>query len=310
MSGRHRSGGLLRVADWFFVLRPTLLFAYWTILLAGAGLAGEAGSISLQAVFAFSMVMSGANLVNLLRDEESDRENRKLPWLAQGLFTDGAVKALSALLVVAGFVLIALLRNPPLLLVSAAVFIVPGLVYNLPPLTLKDRSYGSLVASLLVGAGLWAIGAVAVSGPERVRWAAMTGYVAAYAAVNLLAMTLDVEGDRRAGKRTMAVRFGAAWSARLAALLVAVAVADAAMRRDLVLLVPSVLTLPLFLLAGLRGGRKSIVAAMKLSVVALALSVGIAYAPVLPLAAVLYYPLARLYHRERFGMDYPSFALK
>jgi ABC-type methionine transport system permease subunit len=72
------------------------------------------------------------------------------------------------------------------------------------------------------------------------------------------------------------------------------------------MLFAALVALPLFIRFYLQRTVESAQMAVKAAIFSLAVAVGTTWVPFLAMIA-LYYPLARWYHRERLGLDYPSF---
>lgn len=299
---------VLVLGDWLFVLRPTLFFPYWTMILAGAGLSGQMSTLTPMIALYLTLLLATTNLMNNIRDLESDRKNQKLPWLWIELIP---VRAATIYLVILTFTgLGGMAFTGKWYPLAALVILVVGsnVLYNLPPFAFKDKSWGSFIISALYGASFWVVGALVTGKPATIEWIALLGYTTAYTAISILAMMMDIQGDAPSRKKTFAVVLGYKKTAWIAFVLVVISVIDAALRRDLILGIPSAASLPLFILVALKpGSRKILLLTARVPVVLLSLAVGIAYAPVYLALIALYYPLARWYHRVRFDMDYPSF---
>src|SRR3972149_6687446 len=95
-------GSLVRVFDWLFVLRPTLMFPLWTMVLCGIRLSSRTSQLQLTQwlwlVFGLSALFGLVYLLNQLRDEESDRRNDKLHLVSAGICSRGRLLVESAVL--------------------------------------------------------------------------------------------------------------------------------------------------------------------------------------------------------------------
>lgn len=291
----------MRVLDFFFALRPLVLVPAWSFFLLGHGLGGQETFPALRFVL-LSAVLAAVHLVNQVADAESDRINAKGFFLQHGMFSARTYVAVALTTLI--FALSAALRwhAAPFLLAAAAGL---GLVYSLPPFRCSGRpgldvlanalGYGAL--ALLLGAGT--IHGLPRPGPQ------LAACVLAVAAVFLHTTLLDLEGDRRTGKRTTGVFLGLQGTRVAASLLALVAVVAAALAAAPVLLgataVLAVLATLAWLLPAWVGG-----AAVGVGGTALfALAAGV-YEPLFPIVLVFLVVGTRFYYRRRFSLAYPS----
>jgi 4-hydroxybenzoate polyprenyltransferase len=254
-----------------------------------------------------SVVLAAAYLVNQVVDAESDRLNDKGFFLQRRIFTPRLyVVAASVSLVVALGVGLWQEESPRLLLAAAAL----GLAYSLPPLRLSGRAGFDLLANalgyggvaLLLGAGSLQLPGGITSAPWGARLAAC---MLAVAAVFLHTTVLDLEGDRRTGKRTSGVALGPART-RAAAAALGIAAAVVALFAEATVLLGATLLLVLGVVAACLWPRRVGSAAVGVggtAVFALAAGVG---APAFPLALIVLVGVTRLYYRRRFNLAYPS----
>ncbi|HIA01320.1 MAG TPA: hypothetical protein EYN66_05340, partial [Myxococcales bacterium] len=124
-------------------------------------------------------------------------------------------------------------------------------------ITLADGGAGSTVTissgggnpgldPALIGAGLWVVGVAAVGSISDINWASLVGYACAWTAVCLMSMIPDMKGDRTTKKITFAVKYGARVTARVSTLMVIVSLTYSVYYKDIVLLIPAIISLPFF----------------------------------------------------------------
>jgi chlorophyll synthase len=285
----------VRFLDAFFALRPLVLVPAWSFFLLGC----RADFPALR-FLALSLVLSGSYLVNQVVDFESDRLNGKGFFLQRGIFTGRAFAMLGTVLIATGLGL-ALARRDAVGWTAAAAFL--GLAYSLPPVRLVARPGFDLAANaigyggiaLVLGAGSWS-----AAGAARVLACGL-----AVACVFLHTTLLDLEGDRRTGKRTSGVVLGVETSRRLAVLAGVASCAAAARAGTTAVALAAALTAFLALLAWTRPfvvtSRTTVVGAT--AVFAL---VAAARFPWFLLALAVLVAATRLYYRRRFGLRYPA----
>ncbi len=291
--------------DWFFLLRPTLLFPVCTVFLAGYRLGTSPLLFWEWAVFSLSAIaMGGAVYVlNEVSDIESDSANNKLHYLPRGIFSVTTARnygIVLGVLGIAGLTLIAKLNT----IWIALGFIITGVLYNVRPFRWKDRpTAGILVAVAGGGLTFWA-GMLLGKAPMH-HIPEMIPYLFAFGGVSVFTQLLDTDGDRKSGKITLAVRYGIpiaikiGWSGIALALVLAIAINDLAM----------ILSAGIPLLFGLLKYRnyniESCGLIARFAILLLSLTIGSQY-PVYLLTIFVYYFIARWYYRLRFDLQYPS----
>lgn len=145
----------------------------------------------------------------------------------------------------------------------------------------------------------------------------LTGVVAslsaafANGAVYLATTIPDSEGDRATGKRTFCVAYGPRATSVLAALLCVCALCATLLipHNRWVMVLPSVLSLALFVWLAVTARREAAFPTFRWPVVLLSVSV-FALFPVYGLLLVVTLLVSRAYYRMRFGLEYPTFKAK
>jgi chlorophyll synthase len=299
----------MRLLDFFFAMRPLVLIPAWSFFLLGLDLSPAPGFPALRLLL-LSVVLASSYLVNQVIDAESDRLNDKGFFLQRRIFTPrlyvaAAILGLGASLLVAG-----IRRESPGLLSLAAAL---GLAYSVPPLRLAGRPGFDLLANaagyggvaVLLGAGpLSELGGTEVlkGSPWGPR---LLACMLAVAAVFLHTTILDLEGDRRTGKRTSGVALGAGRTRALAALC-GVGGAVAALAAAAPVLLGATVLLALGAIAAWLQPRRVGSGAIGVGGTALfALAAGVAW-PAYPLALLVLVALTRSYYRRRFDLPYPA----
>jgi 4-hydroxybenzoate polyprenyltransferase len=292
--------------DWFdpiFILRPTLFFPSWTFFLAG--FARGKGRYEAIYILWLGAALGASFLINQLTDRKEDEANGKLLPLwnrhVSNRFVIGEVVAL-AVVVLAGCIWAGVEVSGLL----ALFFLNAGLLYNFPPFRLKGRPVLGIISCAV---GIWngyLIGARA-SGVEW-QFAALGGvpYAFAGAAVSILTSVPDLTGDIKTGVRTFAAHFGLRTTGFWAMMLVLISLFTSFVLKDYYLLSAAVISLPLFIWFYSSGLEKAADLATKIAIFSLAIAVGTTWLPFLAMIA-FYYPFARWYHRNRLGLEYPTF---
>lgn len=319
---------IVRLFDFFFVLRPTLFFPVWTVFAAGYlanhpaelnlfnGAAGQDGHVGtavspLLVACLLTLLMGGVFVLNQLHDVATDRQNKKLFLIAHGHISPLAAKVEAVLLVVIG-VGAASVLGVEWGILFLGILILTGVLYNCRPFTWKDRPWLGLVANaagalLIFIAGWWA-GEIALRKTLRVVVHA-TPYMAAVSAVYLYTTLLDADGDRLTGKVTFGVKYGNKITTIAGAVLETLSLALAWWLQDRVMLYPALLSAPFFVLAAIRQQEGDIHRAIKLPILFLAIAVCFEVFEYFLLLVFVYF-FSKWYYRYRFGIVYPSFANK
>jgi 1,4-dihydroxy-2-naphthoate octaprenyltransferase len=205
---------------WWSAIRPATLWAGAVPVVVGAALAAADGhrafAPALAALLGAVLIQIGTNLVNDRADfaKGADGPDRLGPpratargWLTARQVGAGAAVALAGAAAV-GLYLVAVGGWPILVLGVASLLC--AVAYTAGPFPLGYRGLGDLFVLLFFGfaavAGTYYLEAGALRAP--VAWAGLS--VGALATAILVVNNLrDRHGDARAGKRTLAVRFGA-----------------------------------------------------------------------------------------------------
>lgn len=242
---------------WWMVARPATLTASIAPVLVGTAHAVRDGAphwpAAAAALTGAVLIQIGTNLVNDVEDFErgADDEHRTGPLRAveRGLLTPAQVRR-AALLCFAtaaavGCYLVYLCGWPILLLGVAS--IASGIAYTAGPSPLAYLGLGDVFVFTFFGlaavGGTYFVQAGAITAPVLLSGIAIGALATAILAVN---NTRDVDNDRRAGKRTLAVRLGPGATRAEYAVLIGIAIATP-------LLLYRLLQAPAVLLASLVG---------------------------------------------------------
>ncbi len=303
----------MRLLDFFFALRPLVLVPAWSFFILGQDLvrshpAGDAARLTLPEGFPalrfllMSAVLAAVHLINQIADAETDRLNAKGFFLQHGIFTARTYAIVATLLLAAGLAFAAAADEAPLRLAAATAL---GIAYSLPPWRLSSRP-GLDVAANAIGYGALAtwLGAGALHATDL--WATRLGAsMLAVAAVFLHTTLLDVEGDRRTGKRTAAVAWGVQ-RARILASLCAVAAAVLAAFATAPVLLGACGALAILTVASNLAPQA--VKSQSVSVggtMLFALAAGLR-APIFAGGLLMLVAITRVYYAKRFALAYPA----
>lgn len=308
----------LKKLDYFFVLRPMLFFPGWSTLLAGYFILDKQVLIfnlsRIQALplseIALLLLLSAAAmgasfLLNQLKDIESDRENNKLFFLAEGHIGKKMVIAETLLLIVMAL-LLALLFSVTMALLAAGFIVLTGYLYNFNPFALKDAPLSSLIANSLMGWFAFALGWAAVHTPGWDMVLEALPYLFLNTALYFFTLLPDMEGDRKSGKNTIAVLYGMKRTIRMAFILFISSAAAAVVLKDWMILFVLTLSAPFFISTVRNYSLNSTVRTTKFVILffAAAICFKIPFFFILMLSGFFG---TRWYFKKRFNYDYPNF---
>ena len=298
---------IMKYLDYLFIARPVLMPPVWTILLLGYHRASPFSVYDNPIGLAFLLIsfsIGAVYILNQIHDIESDRINKKLFFLAEGLISVKNAWAETILLISIGIIgafMISLQLGS--LFVIGFVF---GFLYSAPPLSLKNRHiWGLLFNSLGHGSLTFLIGWCVASNLSLEAFLFSLPYLLAVAAVYLNTTLPDIEGDRKAKKITLGVKLGISVSCWLSVIFVLSSFFLALVVKDWVFMLAAGLCLPIFVFAALTKEIKQIILSSKMAVLFLTLAAAVFY-PWYFIILVLGFLGTRIYYQVRFNMTYPT----
>lgn len=304
----------LRPLDFVFLLRPPSLVPLWIFQLAGAWGAARALGLGfppfgapppvLLGVLCMTLVLSGGFVLNQIFDLESDRANRKLFYLADGIVSLKAAWVELSLLWLAGGLLSFLLAPEFRWVVAGS--LVLNVTYSAPPVRAKARFPLDLVWNGLgFGLAAFAAGWASVGSLKPVVIGPGLSYALAVAGVIASTTIPDIAGDMSAGLRTAGACLGARRTSALALALTAAAAVVGWFAKDVLGLFGPLLSLPLLWRAHRSQARSDRITANQVAVAVFALIAG-ARVPLLLALLVAVFLGTRAYYRARFDMAFPG----
>ena len=299
--------------DFFFVLRPLILIPSWNFLLIGAYLARQKRGLNPDLVLGlliYTCVMGGVYIINQMIDRDTDRINRKLFIIADGhISLKAAWIELAVLWIIA---LVLSLRFGAIFLLFIILSMLLGIMYSVPPFKFKARPILDTLANVF-GYGLvnCLVGWLMFKPLQYSSLIYFLPYCLSIAAVFINTTIVDIEGDRKTKSCTTAVFFGKKTSYLLATLFMTMAVLVAWFNKDIVCLIPAVISLPLFLYLLFSSlmmdydMRRLTIASFRLPGLLFTLITAYLY-PMYFLFVVPLFAGMRLYYKYRFNLKYPT----
>ncbi len=301
------------IADTIAFFRPLLLIPIWTPAIIGFWNGGGNKGIGGEWELILLTTFLGAGIygINQLFDVDGDRTNNKNLPFALGFLSPMFVKSLILL----SFLGALIAAFPMGLLVDLLVIlgILLGIAYSVPPFRFKDRAICALISNGLGhGMLIYIIGyAFALAKMENARWdwfviLRSLAYGIAYSAVYLFTTVPDVDGDRKVGKNTFAVRYGERKTIAVGLLGVFLAGAAGLAFKETALFLTAMVSLPFYFAA--MSSREIqpelVVRANKVAVLILALCACF-YIPTFIVPVIIAIAFAAIYNRTRLGVKYP-----
>ncbi len=297
--------------DWLFILRPALHPPVWTIVILGFSRSPVKVSedYSLPWLLILSSCLAGwAYISNQIADIESDRRNNKIHFLPAGLISTRAAQVYAgvlALISLAGAFLFSLTIG-----LLSSVLIILACLYSGKPFFCKNHpAWGTILNGFGHGSLAFIMGFVGAGGQFGDSFLLSIPYLFAVIAVYIGTTLPDVRGDAFTGKRTPGVVFGARISTAVMALSLMISLLLSMIFWDIPLLAVCNVSMPFYLYAALKSDLKAAVFAVRLSVLLLSIAACF-FAWWYALALAFLFVTARLYHKKRFGIEYPSLYMK
>ncbi len=306
---------VLKLFDYFFILRPVLFFPGWTTTFAGYLAARHVFDFKwdnalaadwrlLGVCLSSAMLMGAGFIVNQIHDAESDRINQKLFFLSNDVVTRRSV-IVQACLLSAGSLILAWMISLTMFLIHLPALVLITVMYNLKPFALKDKPFGSLLSNAFMGLFALAFGWFLVESSMALFFRQALPYFFFNTGLYFLTTVPDAGGDAQTRKKTIAVVYGIPAAIYCAAAFESAAVVLAAMHGNWIILVPCLLVLPFYILMIINKNMPSVIRTIKFGLLFFSLSVGIFF-PAYPVLIVVFFFATRAYYRKRFDVNYPS----
>jgi 4-hydroxybenzoate polyprenyltransferase len=305
--------------DYFFVLRPMLFFPGWSTMMAGYFIHTKATWFPffqlqinhfhlLFILLGFALVMGSSFVLNQLKDIESDKKNRKLFIISNGILSSKTIWWEVIILTTLSF-LIAFKINVEVGIMVVAFFIITGLFYNFSPAKMKDRPWGSLIANGLMGWLAFSIGWLANNSISIDLLIDSIPYLCFNTALYLFTTLPDREGDKISGKKTLAVLIDIKIIIILVFIFYLLGFLASLWLLDRQALIFYILSLPLFIKTLIGAKVEDTIRATKYGILFFAVSICLRW-PAYFIMMILGFFGTKWYFKKRFNFDYPNFSGK
>ncbi|MBT7377879.1 MAG: UbiA family prenyltransferase [Candidatus Marinimicrobia bacterium] len=308
--------------DYFFLLRPTLYFAIWVMVVLGMSTAKMNiveyplwimnYDVSTLLVFlGITLLCSGTFIINQITDKESDAKNQKLFLIGKYIEIKKA-QQFSNVISIMGMLLL-VLGNLILVPLGVTIYILWGITYNKSPFEWKKHPYLGILTNIVIGIILFLIGWLQVSGINGIEISnlisLMTPYILCFTAVSLMTNIPDIKGDASESANTFSVKFGRRTTTIIATLIVIVAFYLSYKNSDPIASTASLSSIPFFVFALFRNLDKDILRAIRYPIFLLNFFVFAVY-PWLFVSVFIIYYISKYYYWHRFDLHYPTFLVE
>ena len=308
--------------DYFFLLRPTLYFAIWVMVVLGMSTAKMNiveyplwimnYDVSTLLVFlGITLLCSGTFIINQITDKESDAKNQKLFLIGKYIEIKKA-QQFSNVISIMGMLLL-VLGNLILVPLGVTIYILWGITYNKSPFEWKKHPYLGILTNIVIGIILFLIGWLQVSGINGIEISnlisLMTPYILCFTAVSLMTNIPDIKGDASESANTFSVKFGRRTTTIIATLIVIVAFYLSYKNSDPIASTASLSSIPFFVFALFRNLDKDILRAIRYPIFLLNFFVFAVY-PWLFVSVFIIYYFSKYYYWHRFDLHYPTFLVE
>lgn len=307
-----RNGPWWHVFDYVFLMRPTLMPSVWSLFIFG--FCHSPGHVQIYntlemfiPLICLTLVAGAGYIHNQLYDIESDRINNKLFLLPESHISVQSARRwyiYCSLFAILGGLIYGYWLG---LLIILSAFL--SYAYNAPPFRWKDRPIAGVLAnSSGYGYVAFAIGwgsASTLSWPLLIQ---AIPYAIGCGSFYLLTTVLDAEGDQKAGKITMGVKYGVSVTVGVSILFLLAGILSALMIKNYVIFIPYVMSLPLFIwtMKSMKISHAKIT--LGISTLAFSAAAVMCYPPYLGVLFLLLI-MVKLYYKHRFNFDYPPFQI-
>lgn len=308
---------LIKIFDYFFLLRPIILIPYWTFFLLGyyhAITFSEKLKFTMITAFPpkmISLLFVGTAffgivyIINQIVDREIDKINNKLFFIPEKIISIKTAYIEAAILFTAAIVTIIFSDiNIKLTLIIFSILIV-GIPYSVPPFRFKGRPIVDILSnSLVFGCAMFSAGWMLNKSISFNTIIESLPYVFSVAATFINTTVLDIKGDRREGLKTTGIWLGEKKASLLSLILIIVVIALCIYLKNWICFIPALGSLPFFILAFFNEDRKYFMRSVQIPSKLIVLITAILF-PYYLLFLICLYLFTKWYYKKRFDISYP-----
>ncbi len=311
------------IFDTIFLLRPTMFFAVWIMVVVGIISADQNmhehslwnTGFSWQTFLVFSgltLLISAAFISNQIADENNGQDNQKLFLIGKHISSEKGKSIVKILLIIGGS--ISIIANWVTAIPAICIYFLWGIEYNHPPFEWKNTPTTGWLVNSCVGGLLFIIGWMmgmnnypnnAIIPLSFETFSYMLPYLLCFSAVSLLIILPDMKSDD-ADVRTFPILFGFSTSILISLSMVSIALYVSMKQADPLASTATLVSLPFFIFAVVRRLNKDILRAIRYPIFILNFF-ALPYYPWLVVPLFCTYYLSKYYYWHRFDLHYPTF---
>ena len=308
--------------DYIFLLRPTLYFAIWVMVVLGMATAkmtiisyplwiNKLDYSTFFIFFGITLISSSTFIINQIKDKVSDTENNKL-FLIDDYIKKESAQTINHIIAIIG-ILILLLTNIYLAPFGIIIYLLWGIIYNNPPFEWKKRPFLGLLTNASAGIVLFLLGWFHIKGFNDFDiielLILMIPYILCFTSVSLMANIPDLKGDSYEKMETFPVKFGSLATSILSLFFVILAFLISYNNSDPIGSTASLCSIPFFIFATFRNLEKDILRSIRYPIFLLNFFASVVYPWLLFLGIIIYY-FSKYYYWHRFDLHYPTFLVE
>ncbi len=307
-----------KFSDYIFLLRPSIMIALWTFYFAGVTLAFRINGLSyfnnnynagmiICTLLMYSLLMGSVHVINQIVDIDTDRLNKKLFILPNGIISKQ--NAMIYVIMLSVISLSGIMIMPQATFVMKGLFILSfilGVMYSVKPFCLKRRPFVDLIDNV-IGYGMIAV----IIGFESTGYSfeieyvqKLLPYIFSMGAIFINTTLMDYEGDKAVNARTTGVFLGYNKASLLSSILMVFAIISAFNSGDKIMIICSVYSLPFFIYNAVKRSKKIIDMSVKLTAPILTVFLSICFPYFLILNIIVLISM-KIYYKKRFNIKYP-----
>ena len=314
---------IVPILDPVFLLRPTMFFAVWIMVIVGM-ISAELNmntsclwmtEFSWQIFFVFfglTLLISAAFISNQIVDEEDDQRHQKLLLIGKHI---SVKKGNSICIIFLLFgVVISIITNWTTAIPAIGIYFLWGIQYNHAPFEWKNFPISGWLVNSCVGIFLFIIGwMLGMSDTTNAGIMSlsmdtlfyMLPYLLSFSAVSLLSTLLDRKDDD-VETSTSPIVFGFSASLIISLFMVGSALYLSLKHTDPLASTATLVSLPFFIFATVRKLNKDILRAIRYPIFIINIF-SISYYPWLLVPLFCTYYISKYYYWHRFDLHYPTF---
>jgi len=310
--------------DIVFLLRPTLFFSVWVMVVIGMASAQmylvnhplwitEFSWKTFLTFVGLTFVCSSTFILNQISDEESDVINKKLFLVGQYVSMEKS-RSIANILLISGLI-ISIIANWVTAIFVGCIYLIWGIIYNQKPFNWKKKPILGWLANSIVGVILFSVGWFLVMknqlnsmiiplGVSMFKY--MFPYLLCFSSVALLTTLPDMKGDTESGDRTFPIVYGKIPTLLLSLILICAAFIFALYYGDPLASTAILVSIPFFIISVLRRLEKDVLRAIRYPIFILNFFTLSVY-PWLFVPLMITFYLSKYYYWHRFDLHYPTF---